>query len=118
MNSRWAKLRSQNSGPLIHPLRPSVAPVADGSLWAAAQTVYHGQDAAGYAAWVEKLSVVGLNDGVLTLMAPSRFHARYVTTTLQERLLVQQRACGERHAICSWRHAASAAEAWTSAVRV
>lgn len=78
----------EGQGGNVVPLRPVAAPARDGSLWVDAQAVFHGQDAAGYAAWVEKLTVVGMEDGVLTLMAPSRFHARYVMTTLQERLLV------------------------------
>lgn len=75
-------------GSNVVPLRPASAPVADGSLWAEAQAVFHGQDAAGYAAWVEKLTVVEVGQGVLHLMAPSRFHARYVATHLVERLSV------------------------------
>jgi len=38
---------TEGQGENVVPLRPSVAPVADGSLWAEAQTVFHGQDAAG-----------------------------------------------------------------------
>lgn len=75
-------------GANVVPLRPAAAPVSDGSLWAEAQRVFHGQDAAGYAAWVEKLEVVEMGEGVLRLIAPSRFHARYVATNLSERLLV------------------------------
>jgi len=75
-------------GANVVPLRPVAAPVSDGSLWAEAQRVFHEQDAAGYAAWVEKLEVVEMAEGVLRLIAPSRFHARYVATNLSERLLV------------------------------
>lgn len=75
-------------GANVVPLRPVAAPVSDGSLWAEAQGVFHTQDAAGYAAWVEKLTVVDMTEGVMRLMAPSRFHARYVATNLAERLLV------------------------------
>ncbi len=78
----------EGHGSNVVPLRPASAPVADGSLWAEAQAVFHGQDAAGYAAWVEKLTVVEVGQGVLHLMAPSRFHARYVATHLVERLSV------------------------------
>lgn len=72
----------------VVPLRPSTAPVSDGSLWAEAQGVFHGQDPAGYAAWVEKLVVADMAEGVVHLVAPSRFHARYVATNLAERLAV------------------------------
>lgn len=72
----------------VVPLRPVTAPVSDGSLWAEAQAVFHAQDAAGFAAWVEKLTVVEQGGGVLTLMAPSRFHATYVATNLADRLTV------------------------------
>lgn len=76
----------EGQGGNVVPLRPVSAPVGDGSLWAEAQAVFHAQDEAAYAAWVEKLTVVDLSEGVLHLMAPSRFHARYVTTNLLERL--------------------------------
>ena len=36
-------------GANVVPLRPSEAPVSDGSLWADAAAVFHGQDPAGYA---------------------------------------------------------------------
>lgn len=72
----------------VVPLRPVTAPARDGSFWAEAQAAFHAQDAAGYAAWVEKLVMVEMAEGVLTLLAPSRFHARYVTTNLTERLQV------------------------------
>lgn len=72
----------------VVPLRPVAAPVSDGTLWAEAQSVFHAQDAAGFAAWVEKLSVVSYETGQLTLMAPSRFHATYVSTNLMDRLTV------------------------------
>ena len=75
-------------GPNVVPLRRVAAPVADGSVWSEAQAVFHGQDPAGYAAWVEKLVVVDQEGGVLHLAAPSRFHARYVATNLAERLAV------------------------------
>ena len=77
-------VHSQN----VVPLRPVAAPVSDGSLWAEAQAIFHGQDAAGFAAWVEKLTVVDQSDGALVVMAPSRFHATYVATNLSERLTV------------------------------
>ena len=72
----------------VVPLRRVTAPVSDGSLWAEAQAVFHAQDQAAFAAWVEKLSVVAYDAGQLTLMAPSRFHATYVTTNLLDRLTV------------------------------
>lgn len=72
----------------VVPLRPVAAPVNDGTLWAEAQSVFHAQDTAGFAAWVEKLSVAEYENGQLTLMAPSRFHATYVSTNLVGRLTV------------------------------
>jgi hypothetical protein len=72
----------------VVPLRPVSAPVSDGTLWAEAQKVFHAQDEAGFAAWIEKLSVVGYEAGELMVMAPSRFHATYVATNLSARLMV------------------------------
>ena len=72
----------------VVPLRPVAAPISDGTLWNEAQAVFHAQDEAGFAAWIEKLTVVGYEAGQLTLMAPSRFHATYVSTNLSHRLTV------------------------------
>lgn len=72
----------------VVPLRPIAPPISDGTLWTEAQAAFHGQDEAGFAAWVEKLTVVGFDAGQLTLMAPSRFHATYVSTNLLDRLTV------------------------------
>lgn len=79
---------TEGQGGNVVPLHPVTAPVSDGSLWAEAQAVFHGQDPAGYAAWVEKLVVADVAEGVVQLVAPSRFHARYVATNLVERLAV------------------------------
>ncbi|MCX8509413.1 MAG: hypothetical protein ORN49_11140 [Rhodobacteraceae bacterium] len=71
----------------VVPLRAVPAPLRDGSLWAEAQTLLHGADAAGYQAWLHPLTEAGQEAGCLTLAAPSRFHARYVETHLKDRLL-------------------------------
>lgn len=76
----------------VVPLRAAPAPVADGSVWAAAQARLHAEDAAVYGAWLHPLSEAGLEAGCLTLAAPTRFHATYVGTNLKERLLAALRA--------------------------
>lgn len=71
----------------VVPLRAAPSPVADGSVWAAAQARLHQEDAAIYGAWFHALTSAGLEANCLTLAAPTRFHATYVATNLKERLL-------------------------------
>lgn len=72
----------------VVPLRKSVqAPVADGSFWAQVQQELHAVDAAIYGAWFHSLAEVGVSDGNLHLVAPSKFHATYVKTHLVPRVL-------------------------------
>ncbi|EAR51884.1 hypothetical protein OG2516_16324 [Oceanicola granulosus HTCC2516] len=60
---------------------------AAAGTWGAAQAVLHREDAATYGAWFHLLTEVGRDGGRLTLLAPSSFHASYVATHLQSRLL-------------------------------
>lgn len=76
----------------VVPLRAAPQPAADGTLWAGAQARLHGEDAAVYGAWFHPLTEVGMEEGSLTLAAPTRFHARYVEQHLRERLLAALRA--------------------------
>ncbi len=61
--------------------------VSAGTEWALAQAVLHAEDPAGYAAWLAALKRVERAGGRLTLRAPSRFHAAYVQTHLQGRIV-------------------------------
>ncbi|MGB5559420.1 MAG: hypothetical protein WBN04_15580 [Paracoccaceae bacterium] len=74
-------------GSNVVPLRAMPAPVQDGTLWTFTQERLHGDDLASYGAWFHALTEAGLEDGCMTLAAPSRFHARYVETHLKDRLL-------------------------------
>lgn len=71
----------------VVPLRAVPAPVADGSVWAAAQARLHGEDPTTFGAWFHALAEIGLEAGCLKLAAPSRFHAQYVEQHFRERLL-------------------------------
>lgn len=65
-----------------------VAPdVSDGTEWALAKGLMHTQDAGLYASWISGLERAGRVGGVLTVKAPSRFHAAYVQSHLEARLL-------------------------------
>ncbi len=66
-------------------------PDDDGSLWSAAQATLHADDAATYGAWFHALTDAGLDASCLTLAAPTRFHATYVTAHLKDRLLATLR---------------------------
>lgn len=78
----------------VVPLRasPARAPVDDGSLWAAAQAQLHAADSATYGAWFHTLTDAGIEESCQVLVAPTRFHARYVDTHLRERLLAALKA--------------------------
>jgi hypothetical protein len=75
----------------VVPLRAAPTPAGNGSVWAAAQSVLHAEDAATYGAWFHALTDAGMEFNSLTLVAPTRFHAAYVTTNLKERLLAALR---------------------------
>ena len=71
----------------VVPLRPAPSPRDDGSIWAAAQARLHADDAATYGAWFHALRDAGHDGDCLTLAAPTRFHATYVSANLKDRLL-------------------------------
>lgn len=64
---------------------------AAGPVWAAMSERLAGEDAPGFAAWFAGLRDEGISGGVLTLAAPSAFHASYVQTHLAERLRIAAR---------------------------
>ncbi|MGR3321318.1 MAG: DnaA N-terminal domain-containing protein [Pseudooceanicola sp.] len=72
----------------VVPLTPRAAPpVADGSAWGQAAERLCAQDPSVYHAWFAGLVPGGTENGVLSLMAPSRFVADYVRTHHYTRLL-------------------------------
>ncbi|MCV2866391.1 DnaA N-terminal domain-containing protein [Albidovulum sediminicola] len=76
----------------VVPLRAPPSPVADGTIWFAAQARLHSEEPALYGAWFHPLAEVGAEAGCLTLAAPTRFHATYVEQNLMERLRAAVRA--------------------------
>ncbi len=79
-----------DSGGNVVPFKPVAAPVGEG-LWAAAQRQLHTEDSATYGAWFQSLVEAERDGGTVQLAAPSRFHATYVSTHLQARLLTALR---------------------------
>lgn len=73
----------------VVPLKPvqDNLPTEDGSVWSRAVRRLQTQDAAIFNAWFATLYPVELEAGVLTLLAPSRFMADYVTTHFSRKLL-------------------------------
>ena len=61
--------------------------VSGGTEWALARAVLHAEDPGTYASWIAALERAERAGGRLTLRAPSRFHAAYVQTHLERRLL-------------------------------
>ena len=72
----------------VVPLRRGLAlPEADGTGWDGAARRLQAQDQALYSAWFAPLQVLEVENGILTLLAPSRFIASYVRTHYLTRLL-------------------------------
>ncbi|WP_090114152.1 hypothetical protein [Limimaricola pyoseonensis] len=85
------RLEGQEESPKVVPLpMKGEVPAPDlsaGHEWALAQGVLHSEDPALYGSWLRGLSRESRAGGRLTLAAPSRFHAAYVQTHLERRLL-------------------------------
>jgi DNA-binding transcriptional MocR family regulator len=68
--------------------KPAPEPdTSDGFEWSLAKSVLHKEDAATYSSWIEALERKERAGGLLTIRAPSRFHATYVHTHLKARIL-------------------------------
>lgn len=75
----------------VVPLRPAAISPARTALWGAIRVKLEAEDPAIYSAWLAGLSDAGIEDGTLVLIAPSRFHAAYVSAHLLERLRMAAR---------------------------
>jgi len=80
----------------VVPLRRDVGlPLEDGTGWASVAARLQSQDPGVYGAWFAPLVPVDVESGILTLRAPSRFIADYVTTHYLARLLAAASAGGQ-----------------------
>jgi len=70
----------------VVPLRP-VEVEPNGAIWPTAAKHLQSQDPTLYSAWLAQLIEDGAEQGVLTLVAPSRFVAGYVETHFKSRIL-------------------------------
>ncbi|WP_293576437.1 hypothetical protein [Phaeobacter sp.] len=82
----------KNVVPLMSGTAAPAPDVSDGTEWSLTKAILHAEDNATYTAWIQALSREGRASGRLTLRAPSRFHANYVVSHLQQRLFL---ACQE-----------------------
>lgn len=73
--------------PLPVKTRVAAPDLTDGTEWDLVKGLMHAQDQGLYASWISGLKRAGRTGGVLTLQAPSRFHATYVQSHLERRLL-------------------------------
>lgn len=64
-----------------------IPPTEGRTEWDLVKLQLHSEDEAAYAAWIHALVREGRAGGILTLRAPSRFHASYVTTHLITKLV-------------------------------
>ena len=89
------RMGTDDDSPTVVPLpvKGQVAPpdISSGTEWALAQAVLHAEDAATYATWISALTRAERAGGRMTLRAPSRFHAAYVQTHLERRVLAALR---------------------------
>lgn len=70
--------------------------LSEGTEWALAQGLLHGEDRATYHTWFAGLMRARRDGGRLYLTAPSRFHASYVATHLNARLTAACRSVDAR----------------------
>lgn len=75
----------------LHRAAPAI-PAGQG-VWSAACQRLAEEDRTLFDSWFASMSEAGLEEGCLTLLAPTRFHATYVQTHLSERLRVAVRRC-------------------------
>ncbi len=61
-------------------------------VWGRTCRTLNADDPSAYASWIALLSFGSHQSGQIVLVAPSRFHATYVTTHLQQRILYALRA--------------------------
>ena len=71
----------------VVPLHRDATPLPEGGLWGAVAARLREQDSAVYEAWFAQLVFVDLAQGVLALLAPSKFLADYVGTHYQGHVL-------------------------------
>lgn len=69
----------------VVPFRKTV-PAAEPGLWGRMRSVLNAEDPVIYGAWFAPLIEIEQAEGILTLAAPSRFHATYLRTHLLARL--------------------------------
>lgn len=78
----------------VVPLHRAAPAIPEGQgLWVEACARLAEEDRTLFDSWFASMSEAGLEEGCLTLLAPSRFHAAYVQTHLAERLRVAVRRC-------------------------
>jgi hypothetical protein len=68
-------------------------PQGEGGLWPRLQATLHREDPQLYGAWFAALQAEGPEAGVLTLIAPSKFHADYLRSNHLHRLHRAALAC-------------------------
>lgn len=75
----------------VVPFRGGAGEVFGDDTWGRTCAAFNQLDPAAYAAWIAPLTVGEVDCGQLVLVAPSKFHATYVTAHLLERLTYQLR---------------------------
>ncbi|SHH46914.1 DnaA N-terminal domain-containing protein [Cognatiyoonia sediminum] len=82
----------QQSDTNVIPFRNESAVEFSNDVWGRACKVLHVDDPSTFASWIALLKFGGDEAGQIVLVAPSRFHATYVTSHLQQRILYALRA--------------------------
>lgn len=76
-----------NVVPLPGTDKPRPPSAKNNCVWSQARVLLYAQDPAVYSAWIDALHKKDRAGGELTLIAPTKFHAHYVTTHYLQRLL-------------------------------
>lgn len=90
-----ARLGTEDTPPQTPPSNVISFPMPTGEegLWPRIQALLHREDQHLYGAWFAAVTAMPVDEGVLTLIAPSRFHADYLRTNHLSRLERAARAC-------------------------
>ncbi|WP_253284791.1 MULTISPECIES: DnaA N-terminal domain-containing protein [unclassified Ruegeria] len=68
-------------------IKPATSEVGEGDVWSQVQSILHGRDPELWASWFQHLSEGERAGGSVTLYAPSRFMADYISQKWSQRLL-------------------------------
>lgn len=92
--ARMGQATAPSTASNVVPLHRAEPEIPEGQgVWSDACHRLAAEDRTLFDSWFASMSEAGIEDGCLTLLAPTRFHATYVQTHLSERMRVAVRRC-------------------------